>query len=47
MFGEYTDSLMEKISKNKTKVVTVYKRSFENGPKDHEYNFEIGKQYSI
>lgn len=47
MFGEYTDSLMEKISKYKTKAVTVYKRSFENGPKDHEYNFEIGKQYSI
>ena len=47
MFGEYTDSLMEKISKYMTKAVTVYKRSFENGPKDHEYNFEIGKQYSI
>lgn len=33
MFGEYTDSLMEQISKYKTKAVTVYKRFFENGPK--------------
>lgn len=47
MFGEYTDDLMEHISKNHIEAVTVYKRSFEDGPKQYEYNFEVGKAYSI
>ena len=47
MFGEYTDELLERISKHHIEAVTVYKRSFENGPKQYEYNFEVGKAYSI
>lgn len=47
MFGDYTDELMEHISKHRIEAVTVYKRSFENGPKQYEYNFEVGKAYSI
>lgn len=47
MFGQHTDSLLEKISKYKTEAVTVYKRSFENESKGHAYNFEVGKQFSI
>jgi hypothetical protein len=47
MFGEYTDDLLEHISKHHIEAVTVYKRSFENGPKQYEYNFEVGKAYSI
>lgn len=47
MFGEYTDELLEHISKHHIEAVTVYKRSFENGPKQYEYNFEVGKAYSI
>lgn len=47
MFGDYTDELLEKISKHHIEPVTVYKRSFENGPKQYEYNFEVGKAYSI
>lgn len=47
MFGEYTDELLERVSKHHIEAVTVYKRSFENGPKQYEYNFEVGKAYSI
>lgn len=47
MFGDYTDELLERISKHHIEAVTVYKRSFENGPKQYEYNFEVGKAYSI
>lgn len=47
MFGQYTDALLEKISRHKLDCITVYKRSFENGHKQYEYNFEVGKAYSI
>lgn len=47
MFGQYTDALMEKVSRHKLDCITVYKRSFEEGHKQYEYNFEIGKAYSI
>lgn len=47
MFGEFTDELMERIAKHHIEAVIVYKRSFENGPKQYEYNFEVGKAYSI
>lgn len=47
MFGEYTDDLLEHISRHRIEAVTVYKRSFENGPKHYEYNFEVGKTYSL
>jgi hypothetical protein len=47
MFGDYTDELMERISKHHLEAITVYKRSFDNGPKQYEYNFEVGKAYSI
>jgi hypothetical protein len=47
MFGKYTDELLERISKHQIEAITVFKRSFRNGPKQYEYNFEIGKAYSI
>lgn len=47
MFGDHTDALMDKISHHKLDCISVYKRSFENGHKQYEYNFEIGKAYSI
>lgn len=47
MFGEYTDELLERIQHHRTEIIAVAKRSFENGPKQYDYNFEIGKQYSI
>lgn len=47
MFGKYTDALLEAISHNGTRFVTVAKRSFPGISEHHDYNFEIGKQYSI
>lgn len=47
MFGEYTDSLLEAVSKSETDFMTVAKRSFPNLSPHHAYCFEIGKQYSI
>lgn len=47
MFGKYTDDLLEHISKHHIETLMVYKRSFDNGPKQYEYNFEVGKAYSI
>ena len=47
MFGKYTDELLEHISRHHIEAVTVYKRSFDGGPKQYEYNFEVGKAYSI
>lgn len=47
MFGEYTDGLLNAIKDNDTRFVTVAKRSFPNLSSHHDYNFEIGKQYSI
>lgn len=47
MFGEYTDELLERIQHHRTEIIAVDKRSFENGPKQYDYNFEKGKQYSI
>lgn len=47
MFGKYTDALLEAISHNETRFVTVAKRSFPGISEHHDYNFEIGKQYSI
>lgn len=47
MFGDYTDELMEAISNNETEFVTVAKRSFPRLSSHHDYNFEIGKKYSI
>lgn len=47
MFGQYTDELLERISKHHIEALTVYKRSFDNGRKQYEYNFEVGKAYSI
>lgn len=47
MFGEYTDDLLEAISKHDTRFVNVAKRSFPSLSSHHDYNFEIGKQYSI
>ncbi len=47
MFGEYTDDLIESISRSKTDFLTVAKRSFQHLSPHHDYNFEIGKQYSI
>lgn len=47
MFGEYTDDLLEAISKNETKIISVAKRIFPNLSSHHDYNFEIGKQYTI
>lgn len=47
MFGKYTDSLLEAISRNDTSFLTVAKRSFRDLTSHHDYLFEIGKQYSI
>lgn len=47
MFGEYTDDLLTAISKSETKYVTVAKRHFPGLSEHQDYNFEIGKQYSI
>ena len=47
MFGEHTDALMERISKHHLKDVVVYKRSFDDLPHTCDYNFEIGKAYTI
>jgi len=47
MFGEYTDDLLSAISKSSTRFVTVAKRHFPLRSAHHDYNFEIGKQYSI
>lgn len=47
MFGEYTECLIEAIKDNTTQLVSVAKRSFGKISSHHDYNFEIGKQYSI
>lgn len=47
MFGVYTERLIEAIKDNNTQFVSVAKRSFDNISSHHDYNFEIGKQYSI
>lgn len=47
MFGKYTDALLEAICHSETRFVTVAKRSFPGISEHHDYNFEIGKQYSI
>ena len=47
MFGDYTDELMERISKHHIDPVTVYKRTFDSGRDHYAYNIEIGKAYSI
>ncbi len=47
MFGEYTDDLLAAISNSSTRYVTVAKRHFPALSIHHDYNFEIGKQYSI
>ena len=47
MFGEYTDDLLMAIKDFNTKYLPVAKRSFGKMSSHHDYNFEIGKQYSI
>lgn len=47
MFGEYTHELLERIQHHRTEIIAVAKCSFEDGLKQYDYNFEIGKQYSI
>ena len=47
MFGDYTDELLEAISNNKTEIKSVAKRSFPSLSSHYDYNFEIGKLYSI
>lgn len=47
MFGDYTDALLERVSHHKLASVEAYKRSFENGRPHYQYNFEVGKAFSI
>jgi len=47
MFGMYTEELMDAISNGHIEPVTVYKQSFGSDMAHYEYNFVIGKQYSI
>lgn len=47
MFGEYTDDLLNAIKDNSTKYLSVAKRSFPHLSSHHEYNFEIGKVFTI